>query len=363
MPTFSKDQQEDSSKIENDSSKKQNNAKSTFQFKDNRPESILQEKLQNKINNSTQVKQLIAWQEKADRSSGSKVIPTNNAPIQLVGWKEYLASFTSPSKWREYNEKYRANPTATPAAAPEEQKETTPPPSPREKEGENATSSTATTLPITLSPQEKEKETNIATSSSSTTTTAHPIPPPLTTTTTTTTIDSSPPQMGYAQGDSISLPNKGVANERRIRELTQLRKALTGQAGLSKEDLKTVKDMTTYIDHGEISAIEFDRFKRYLIHGPQAAVNTTLPVTENAGVRAFCRTQGLENKLDTAIANAKLGTVGWQSIKGQLYDCWISGNFRLIGTCTGTAWTIDAVWKHSDTTKGKKVVAGDASIG
>jgi hypothetical protein len=59
--------------VANNLSKKGNNAESTFQFENNRPESIAQRKLQEAINNSPQVTQLKSYQAMADKNSAQAI--------------------------------------------------------------------------------------------------------------------------------------------------------------------------------------------------------------------------------------------------------------------------------------------------
>lgn len=57
-----------SQSVANAVSQKKSEAESTFQFVDNRPEAVVQRKLQEMASNSPQVKQLRAFQEMANNS-------------------------------------------------------------------------------------------------------------------------------------------------------------------------------------------------------------------------------------------------------------------------------------------------------
>ena len=81
--------------VANSVSQKKNGSGSTFQFVDNRPEVIAQQKLREMANNSPKVKQLRAFQEMADNSPQAKhavqllaMTDNRSAQPQLIQKKE-----------------------------------------------------------------------------------------------------------------------------------------------------------------------------------------------------------------------------------------------------------------------------------
>lgn len=88
-----KTQENKSRAVANSLPKLQSNSESTFQFMDNRPETIAQLKLQEAINNSPRVKQLKAYQEMANNSLSVKQTTQLHTTIQ-----EKETSFYQPVK-------------------------------------------------------------------------------------------------------------------------------------------------------------------------------------------------------------------------------------------------------------------------
>lgn len=84
-----KTQENKNQSVANATSQKQSSGESTFQFFDNRPETIAQRKLQEMANNSTQVSQLKTIQKMADNYSAQPVIQKR----EILSSPKYTANF------------------------------------------------------------------------------------------------------------------------------------------------------------------------------------------------------------------------------------------------------------------------------